>query len=79
MNTKLSDMKATFNCDFKDKQHAELLQLVRSIHNNGSRIVEELCNQGDQILGQEQNLLRETWRQDVIERLEYEKDQSNSG
>ena len=36
-----------------------------------------ICNRfecGDKILGSENNLLHVAWQQDVIERLEYEKD-----
>lgn len=78
LNAKLSAL-APYNCDLKDKQHTELLQLVSLIHKNGSQVIEELCSQGDRALGQESNLLRDVWHQDVVERLQYEKDQSKSG
>ena len=68
-----------YNFEVKDKQHAELLELVRTVHKKGSSAIEELCKKGDKVLGQEQNMLRQAWRQDVIERLEYERDQTKSG
>lgn len=70
---------APFDCNVKDKQHAELLQFVKSVHKNGAKTIEQLCAKGDKILGQDNNLLREAWRQDVVERLEFEQDQFNSG
>lgn len=78
MKSKVSAL-TPFTCDLKDKQHEELLQLVRLINRKGSKAVEELCLNGDKVLGQDQNLLRLAWQQDVIERLEYDKDQSSSG
>ena len=39
----------------------------------------ELCAEGDRLLGVDNNPLKEVWHQDVIERLEYEKDQRKSG
>ena len=65
---------AHFDCDLSDKQHTELLELVRSVDKNGSRVVEELYAEGDRL--PDNNPLKEVWHQDVIERLEYEKDQS---
>ncbi len=65
-----------FDCDLKDKQHAELLQLV---HKNGTKTIEELCAKGERLLGQDNNLSRKAWHQDVVERLEFEKDQWRSG
>lgn len=67
-----------FDCDLKDKQHTELLQLVKAIDKHGSKTIEDLCAQGDKVLG-EDNVLREVWKQDVVERLHYEKDQRKSG
>ena len=56
--------------DLNDEQHAELLEIVRSVNQKGSVTIEELCSKGDQLLSNECNPLREVWRQDVIERLE---------
>ena len=38
-----------------------------------------LIAEGDRILGEDGNALREAWEQDVIERLEYERDQAKAG
>lgn len=65
--------------DLNDKQHAEILEIVRSVNRRGSAVIEELCSKGDQLLSNECNPLREVWRQDVIERLEYERDQRKTG
>ena len=70
---------AHFEYDVSDKQHEELLELVRSVSENGNKAIEELCTRGDQLLGQECNPLKEVWQQDVTERLQYEKDQKKSG
>ena len=68
-----------FNFDLKDKRHGELLQFVHTIHKTHSRTIEDLCVKGDEVLGQERNLLRQAWKQDVIERLDFEKDQFKAG
>ena len=65
--------------NLNDKQHAELLQIVCSVNEKGNKAIEKLCSRGDQILSSECNPLREVWRQDVIERLEYERDQKKNG
>ena len=78
LNSKL-DALTPFNCELKDKQHSELLELVRSVHKNGSQAIEQLCVEGDKALGEDRNLLRDAWQQDVIERLQHEKDQAKSG
>ena len=70
---------AHFDCDLSDKQRTELLELVRSVDKNGSRVGEELCAEGDRLLDVDNNPLKEVWHKDVIERLEYEKDQRKSG
>ena len=70
---------AHFDCDISDKQHTELLEVVRSMSKNGSKAIEELCAEGDRLLGVDNNSLREVWHQDVVERLECEKDQRKSG
>ena len=78
LSVKVSALAAyVFNVD-DEAQHDELLTLVRSV-THGSKAIEELCGRGDKLLGEGRNLLREAWRQDVIERLEYERDQSKSG
>ena len=43
-----------------------------------SKAVHELIAEGDRILGEGQNALGEAWEQDVVERLEYERDQAQS-
>ena len=78
LNSRLSAL-APFNLEVDDTQHAELLQIVRSVHKIGSKAVEELCARGDQVLGQESNLLREAWKQDAVERIDFDEDQSKSG
>lgn len=79
LSAKLAATPTHFNFNVNDKQHCEILDLVQAIEKKGSKTVEELCSQGDAVLGQDNNLLREAWRQDVKERLDYEKDQAKSG
>ena len=67
------------NYNLSDKQHSELLQIVRTVNRQGSKAIDELCSRGDQLLGEENNPLRDVWHQDVVERLEYEKDQRKAG
>lgn len=50
-----------------------MLKLVKEL----AKAVRELCECGDKILGTENNLLCAAWQQDIIERLENEKDQSH--
>lgn len=64
-----------FDCELDNKQHSELLRLVTAINGN-SRAIEQLCTEGDKVVGCENNLLREAWRQDVTERIQFEQDQS---
>ena len=64
-------------CDVSDKQHSEILQLVSSV--NDSKAIQELIEEGDRVLGYEQNALWEAWQQDVLERLDYKKDQTKAG
>ena len=66
-----------FTCDVGDKQHAEILQLVSSVKD--SKAVQELLAEGDCVLGEQHNALRQAWQQDVHERLDYEKDQHKAG
>lgn len=68
---------AHFDVDVSEKQHTELLELVQSVHKNGSKAIEELCAEGEQVLGTD-SPLREVWQQDVTERLEFEKDQKRN-
>ena len=75
VNTKLSRL-AEFDFDVDEMQHNELLTMVGSVNRSGSKAIEELCSRGDELLGEGKNLLKEAWRQDVIERLEYEKSKS---
>ena len=67
-----------FDCELNDKQHAEMLQVVRELNRN-ARAIDDLCAEGDRLLGSTDNLLRAAWHQDVIERLEFERDQAKSG
>ena len=79
LTTELSHVR-DFDYNLNDKQHtAELLEIVRSVNQKGSHVIEELCSKGDQVLSNECNPLREVWLQDVIERLEYERDQRKNG
>ena len=74
-------LPSVMNLDYNlnDKQHSELLQIVRTVNRQGSKAIDELCCRGDQLLGEENNPLRDVWHQDVVERLEYEKDQHKAG
>jgi len=38
--------------------------------NKNSKTVNELCKEGDKVLGSDNNILRAAWQQDVVERLE---------
>ena len=67
-----------FTCEMNDKQHDELLETVRAIHQRDSKVIEEIYSRGDDF-GEENNILRTAWEEDVVERLDYEKDQANSG
>ncbi len=51
---------------------------MSEVRKNGSNAVDELLKESDQILGND-NVLRDAWRQDVSERLEFEKDQQHLG
>ena len=51
---------AHFDVEVSEKQHTELLELVRSVHKNGSKAIEELCAEGEQVLGTD-SPLREVW------------------
>ena len=55
------------------------MEIVRTVHKKGAKTIEDLCARGEQVLGQDNNLLREAWKQDVLDRLDYEKDQHKSG
>ena len=79
LNAKLSILLDPFDFDLKDKQHSELMEIVRTVHKKGAKTIEDLCARGEQVLGQDNNLLREAWKQDVLDRLDYEKDQHKSG
>ena len=67
-----------FDCDVSDKQHAKLLEFVSSVHKNGSKVINELIEEGNRVLGDE-SMLKDSWHQDVVERLDYERDQQTSG
>ena len=74
---KLSSV-VSLDYNLNDKQHTQL-QIVRTVNHHGSKAIDELCSRGDQLLGEESNPLRDVWHQDVLERLEYEKDQRKAG
>ena len=67
-----------FDCEVSEKQHDELLKMVTSINDKGSKALKELIAEGENRL-EESNLLKESWKQDVLERLSFEKDQQKSG
>lgn len=67
-----------FDYEVNDKQHAELLQLTSAVHTIGSKVINELVEEGSRVLG-EDNVLKDSWHQDVVERLDYERDQQRSG
>lgn len=56
-----------------------LPQLVSDIQSERAEFGQKLFSEGDCILREENNLLRDTWRQNVIERLQYEKNQRKTG
>ena len=68
-----------FECGINDHQHSELLQVVSAIMNKVSAAVNQLICEGEAMLGADNNILKDAWQQDVIERLDYERDQSQSG
>ena len=68
-----------FECNINDRQHNELIQLVSAIQNKDSATVNQLISEGESMLGADNNILKDAWQQDVIERLHFEKDQSKSG
>lgn len=41
------------DCDLNDKQHVELLEIVRSVNQSGGAITEELRSKGNQLLSDE--------------------------
>lgn len=45
----------------------------------GKEVINELCGRGDSLLSIDCNPLREAWKQDVIERLQYTRDQTKNG
>ena len=53
------------------------MELVSSV--NHSEAVQELIIEGDRVLGEEKNALRQAWQQDVTECLEYDRDQTKVG
>ena len=68
-----------FDCNINDCQHEELLQLVSGIQSKGSATVNQLITEAEQVLGPDNNTLKDVWQQDVVERLHFEKDQRKSG
>ena len=77
--TKKLNKLQPFDCIVNDKEHASLLELVSTIHKKGSKAIQELISEGEQVLGCDNNALQQAWHQDVTERLEYEVDQRRSG
>ena len=78
LGQKLSRLQP-FECNVNEQQHEKLLQLVSAIHEKVSASVDELIMEGERALGTDNNILRDAWWQDVLERLEFEKDQRRSG
>ena len=54
-----------FNCEVSEKQHDELLKMVTSINDKGSKALKELIAEGENRL-EESNLLKESWKQDMF-------------
>ena len=68
-----------FDCIVNNKEHANVQELVSTTHKKGSKAIQELISEGEQVLGCDNNALQQAWHQDVTERLEYEVDQRRSG
>ena len=66
-----------FDCTVSDKQNDELMQLVEAVNSTHSKVIEELIEEGNRQLG-ENNLLHDSWRQDVTERLNFDSTQQKS-
>ncbi len=67
--TKLKKL-GKLDCEVSDKQREELVQLVSAA--NKSEYVKERLVKGDHTLGEDNNCHKQTWQQDLTERLEYE-------
>ena len=65
----------SYDYNLNDKQHNELLQIVKEIQKKGSKSIQELIQKGEQAIRSDGNILKEAWQQDVIEHIEFEKDQ----
>lgn len=78
LGQKLSKLQP-FDCNINDRQHSELLQIVSAIQSKGSASVQQLICEGESMLGEDNNILKDAWHQDVIERIQFEKDQGRSG
>ena len=66
-----------YDYDLNGEQHDEMLQAVKQIR--GSAAIEQLIKEGEKALGSDNNVLKDAWHQDVVERLQYEEDQKLSG
>lgn len=66
--TKKLNALQPFDCIVNDKEHANLLGLVSTIHKKGSKAIQELISEGEQVLGSDNNALQQAWHQDVTER-----------
>ncbi len=60
MSHKFSKLQP-FDCEVNEKQSAELLQIVSEIDTNGSKVINELIEEGDRVVGRPDNILREAW------------------
>ena len=69
--------KNSFDVDVGDATHDELMALVSKIQHQSCSEVEKLL-QGADREGQGENL-RRTWRQDIEDRLAFQKDQRKNG
>ena len=77
--SRLSLVRAELDYDVNDKQHAELLEIVSSVNTKGKEVIDDICDKGDELLSTEYNPLREVWKQDVVDRLQYMRDQKKNG
>ena len=77
--SRLSHVRAELDYDVNDKQHAELLEIVSSVNTKGKEVIDDICGKGDELLSTEYNPLREVWKQDVVDRLQYMRDQKKNG
>jgi uncharacterized protein with von Willebrand factor type A (vWA) domain len=49
-----------FDCEVSEKQHDELMRIVRSINDKGSKVIKEMIDEGEHQL-EGNNLLKDLW------------------